>query len=75
MPSFIVTLGMLLVLDGAIFLWTGGAPRGALSAGFRTFGRGAWTSRLGELPWSVLILAVILVRRGVCSCAPASAAR
>ncbi|NJP98761.1 ABC transporter permease [Nonomuraea sp. FMUSA5-5] len=51
-PSFIVTLGMLLVLSGAVFLWTGGAPRGALSEGFRTFGRGA----LGPLPWSVLIL-------------------
>jgi ribose transport system permease protein len=56
-PSFIVTLGMLLVLDGAIFLWTDGAPRGALSTGFRMFGRGS----LGEIPWSVLILAAILV--------------
>ncbi|MEV0807249.1 ABC transporter permease [Micromonospora sp. NPDC050200] len=61
-PSFIVTLGMLLVLDGAIFLWTGGAPRGALSAGFRTFGRGAVdVPVLGEVPWSVLILLAILV--------------
>lgn len=51
-PSFIVTLGMLLVLSGAVFLWTGGAPRGALSEGFRAFGRGG----LGPLPWSVLIL-------------------
>ncbi|MEV1328563.1 ABC transporter permease [Micromonospora costi] len=61
-PSFIVTLGMLLVLDGAIFLWTDGAPRGALSAGFRTFGRGALdVPVLGEVPWSVLILLAILV--------------
>ncbi|MEU2613994.1 ABC transporter permease [Micromonospora sp. NPDC007271] len=61
-PSFIVTLGMLLVLDGAIFLWTGGAPRGALSAGFRTFGRGAVdVPVLGEVPWSVFILLAILV--------------
>ncbi|MEV4569804.1 ABC transporter permease [Nonomuraea sp. NPDC049419] len=51
-PSFIVTLGMLLVLSGAVFLWTGGAPRGALSEGFRAFGRGG----LGPVPWSVLIL-------------------
>ncbi|MEV4583136.1 ABC transporter permease [Nonomuraea jabiensis] len=51
-PSFIVTLGMLLILSGAVFLWTGGAPRGALSEGFRTFGRGS----LGPVPWSVLIL-------------------
>ncbi|MFC5168980.1 ABC transporter permease, partial [Nonomuraea angiospora] len=51
-PSFIVTLGMLLILSGAVFLWTGGAPRGALSEGFRAFGRGG----LGPVPWSVLIL-------------------
>lgn len=56
-PSFIVTLGMLLVLDGAVFLWTDGAPRGALSTSFRMFGRGS----LGEIPWSVLILFAILV--------------
>ncbi|MEO3888402.1 ABC transporter permease [Nonomuraea sp. B5E05] len=54
-PSFIVTLGMLLILSGAVFLWTGGAPRGALSEGFRVFGRGA----LGPLPWSVLILLAV----------------
>jgi ribose transport system permease protein len=61
-PSFIVTLGMLLVLDGAVWLWTDGAPRGALSAGFRMFGRGALdVPPLGEVPWSVLILLVIVV--------------
>lgn len=61
-PSFIVTLGMLLVLDGAVWLWTDGAPRGALSAGFRMFGRGALdVPLLGETPWSVLILVVIVV--------------
>nr|BFE88318.1 hypothetical protein GCM10020093_109190 [Planobispora longispora] len=51
-PSFITTLGMMLVLSGAVFLWTGGAPRGALSEAFRTFGR----KDLGPVPWSVLIL-------------------
>lgn len=54
-PSFIVTLGMLLVLSGAVFLWTGGAPRGALSEGFRAFGRGG----LGPVPWSVLIMLAV----------------
>ncbi|NUW34621.1 ABC transporter permease [Nonomuraea sp. SMC257] len=54
-PSFIVTLGMLLILSGAVFLWTGGAPRGALSEGFRAFGRGG----LGPVPWSVLILLAV----------------
>ncbi|MEU0566169.1 ABC transporter permease [Nonomuraea sp. NPDC005983] len=54
-PSFITTLGMMLVLSGAVFLWTGGAPRGALSQGFRAFGRGS----LGPIPWSVLILLAV----------------
>jgi len=61
-PSFIVTLGMLLVLDGAVFLWTDGAPRGALSTAFRQFGRGSVdVPLLGEVPFSVLILVVVLV--------------
>lgn len=60
--SFIVTLGMLLVLDGAVFLWTGGAPRGALSPSFRVLGRGGLdVPVLGQVPWSVLILLVVLV--------------
>ncbi|RAY14545.1 ABC transporter permease [Actinomadura craniellae] len=54
-PSFITTLGMMLILSGAVFLWTGGAPRGALSEGFRAFGR----EELGPIPWSVLILLVV----------------
>ena len=37
-PSFIATLGMLLILSGAVDYWTGGAPRGYLSDGFRRFG-------------------------------------
>ncbi|MFE2757438.1 ABC transporter permease [Actinosynnema sp. NPDC059335] len=61
-PSFIVTLGMLLVLDGAVFLWTGGAPRGALSPSFRVFGRGGFdVPVLGQVPWSVLVLLAALV--------------
>ncbi|MFJ2865577.1 ABC transporter permease [Kitasatospora sp. NPDC087314] len=52
-PSFIVTLGTMLILSGAVFLWTDGAPRGALPQEFRQFGRGS----LGPVPWSVLILA------------------
>ncbi|MDX6742433.1 ABC transporter permease [Actinocorallia sp. A-T 12471] len=56
-PSFIATLGMMLVLSGAVFLWTGGAPRGALTEEFRMFGRGS----LGPVPWSVLILLVVAI--------------
>ncbi|KPC74401.1 ABC transporter permease, partial [Streptomyces sp. NRRL WC-3753] len=29
-PSFITTLGMMLILEGAVFFWTGGSPQGAL---------------------------------------------
>ncbi|MFI6786092.1 ABC transporter permease [Nonomuraea sp. NPDC050383] len=54
-PSFITTLGMLLILSGAIFLWTGGAPRGALSPQFRELGRGS----LGPVPWSVLVVVAV----------------
>ncbi|WP_336213288.1 ABC transporter permease [Nonomuraea sp. LPB2021202275-12-8] len=54
-PSFITTLGMMLILSGAVFLWTGGAPRGALSEAFRAFGRGS----LGPVPWSVLVLLAV----------------
>ncbi|ASR35624.1 ABC transporter permease [Prauserella marina] len=61
-PSFIVTLGMLLVLDGAVFLWTGGSPRGALTEAFRVVGReGFEVPLLGQLPWSVLVLAALVV--------------
>jgi len=60
-PSFIATLGMLLILDGAVFYWTDGAPKGSLTESFRRLGRGGiddvpW---LEQLPWSVVVLAVI----------------
>jgi ribose transport system permease protein len=60
-PSFITTLGMLLILNGAVFLWTGGAPRGALSDNFRSIGRKGidgvpW---IEQLPWSVLLLVAV----------------
>jgi ribose transport system permease protein len=60
-PSFIATLGMLLILNGAVFLWTGGAPTGALSDNFRSIGRKGiegipW---IEQLPWSVIIMVAI----------------
>jgi ribose transport system permease protein len=56
--SFITTLGMMLVLTGAIRLWTGGAPTGSLSEAFRGPGRRGiddvpW---IGQIPWAVLIM-------------------
>jgi ribose transport system permease protein len=57
-PSFITTLGMLLVLNGAVFLWTGGAPRGALADNFRSIGRQGIEGIpvIEQLPWSVILL-------------------
>lgn len=60
-PSFIATLGMLLILEGAVFYWTDGAPKGSLTEDFRTLGRGdvdgvPWLERL---PWSVILFVAI----------------
>ena len=56
-PSIITTLGTMLVLYGAIRLWTGGAPTGALSEAFRRPGRGGIEDLpvIGQLPWALLI--------------------
>ena len=71
-PSFITTLGMLLILSGAVFLWTNGAPRGALSDDFREIGRLGIEDFpvLDQLPWSVIVMlvlgagAIVLMRKG-----------
>jgi len=60
-PSFITTLGTLLILEGAVDYWTDGAPKGALGDDFRTLGRGGiddvpW---LEQLPWSVVVLVAV----------------
>jgi ribose transport system permease protein len=60
--SLIATLGMMLVLYGAIRLWTGGAPTGALSDGFRQAGRsGIDMPVLRQLPWALLIAVAVVV--------------
>jgi len=60
-PSFITTLGMLLVLQGAVLFWSGGAPRGSLPENFRIFGRFGFESVpvIEQLPYSVIILAFV----------------
>lgn len=64
-PSFITTLGMMLILEGAVFYWTGGSPQGRLPEDFRRLGR---DTALGWLPWAVLacvvagVLVVLLMR-------------
>lgn len=61
-PSFITTLGTMLVLYGAIRLWTGGAPTGALSETFRQWGRmGIDMPVLRQLPYALLIMVALAV--------------
>ncbi|MDX6740595.1 ABC transporter permease [Actinocorallia sp. A-T 12471] len=56
-PAFIATLGMMLIINGLITMWNGGAPKGALSEPFRELGRG----NIGPIPWSVVVLAAVAV--------------
>jgi ribose transport system permease protein len=62
-PSFITTLGMMLVLYGAIRLWTGGAPTGALTEGFRRWGRGGIPDTPGsfQVPWALVVATILAV--------------
>lgn len=58
-PSFIVTLGMMLVLYGGVMWLTGGAATGNPADSFRQIGRGGITDLpvIGILPWAVVLLA------------------
>ena len=60
-PSFITTLAMLLILEGAVFLWTSGAPQGALAENFRSIGRLGieGVPVIKELPYSVIVLVAL----------------
>jgi ribose transport system permease protein len=62
-PSFITTLGMYLILVGAVYLWSDGAPRGGLSDEFRQFGRRAFEDVpvLGRVPYALLVLVAVIV--------------
>lgn len=60
-PSFIVTLGMLLILDGGVALWTSGAPRGSLPQNLRMFGRESLQDVpiLGQIPYAVFVIMIV----------------
>jgi ribose transport system permease protein len=62
-PSFITTLGMLLILVGAVYLWSDGSPKGALSEQFRLLGRRAVEDVpvLGRVPYALLVVLVLAV--------------
>ncbi|MBL3685612.1 ABC transporter permease [Leucobacter zeae] len=57
-PSFIVTLGMMLVLYGGVMWLTGGAATGNPADSFRQIGRGGVEGLpvIGVLPWAVILL-------------------
>jgi ribose transport system permease protein len=59
-PSLIATLGMMITLNGAAFMWSGGAPRGYLPDNFRFFGRFNFTDLpvIRLLPVAILVLIV-----------------
>ena len=61
-PSFIVTLGMMLALLGGVMWWTGGAATGNPADSFREIGRGGirGVPFLDFIPWAVLLLIVWL---------------
>lgn len=60
-PSFITTLAMLLILDGAVWLWTDGSPRGGLPPEFRQIGRQGIEGIPGinQLPYAVLVVVAV----------------
>lgn len=51
-PSFIVTVGMLLIVQGIRFVYSGGVPKGSVPSGFRFLGTGV----VGGIPTLVLIV-------------------
>lgn len=59
-PSFIVTLGMMLALRGGVMWWTGGAATGNPADSFRAIGRGGIQDvpLVKFIPYAVLVLLV-----------------
>lgn len=57
-PSFITTLGMMLILSGFALWWSGGTPKGSLPDNFRMWGRTGieGVPYIKQLPYSVLVM-------------------
>lgn len=62
-PSFITTLGMLLILSGIALWWSGGTPKGSLPDNFRMWGRTGieGVPVINMLPYSVLIMWIVAI--------------
>jgi len=61
-PSFIATLGTVLIVQGIRFLYTGGAPKGSIPNTLRFWGRGS----IGPIPtplilWVVIVLVALFI--------------
>lgn len=56
-PAFITTLGMVLVVQGIRFVYTGGSPRGSISPALKFIGGGM----VGPVPAAVILWVVIVV--------------
>jgi ribose/xylose/arabinose/galactoside ABC-type transport system permease subunit len=55
-PAFIATLGMILVIQGARFMYTGGTPKGSIPSGIKFLGGGM----LGPIPAAVIAWAIVV---------------
>ena len=62
-PSFITTLGMMLILSGFALWWSGGTPKGSLPDNFRMWGRTSIQDVpvIQQLPYSVIVMWIVLV--------------
>jgi ribose transport system permease protein len=60
-PSFITTLGMMLLVRGGALYWVGGAPQGYLTDNWRAFGRNYIQNvpLFGRIPYALIVLIVI----------------
>jgi ribose/xylose/arabinose/galactoside ABC-type transport system permease subunit len=56
-PAFIATMGMILVVQGARFMYTGGTPKGSVPDSIRFIGGGM----IGPVPVAVIVWAVVVV--------------
>jgi ribose transport system permease protein len=62
-PSFITTLGMMLLVRGAALYYVGGAPQGYLTDNWRAFGRNYIENVpvFGRVPYALIILILIAI--------------
>ncbi|HSB91257.1 MAG TPA: ABC transporter permease [Anaerolineales bacterium] len=56
-PAFIATLGMILIVQGARFMYTGGTPKGSIPPGIKFIGGGM----VGPIPAAVIVWAIVVV--------------